>query len=833
MNSSFFLRGRRASSLMVILLSLGVLLAGCFGNSAVEPDKLSRDEHASGNHQMALYGEALSKPFRMVVEGPVRPGLLGGKGSRRLSVGQKVRFEIENPESGGVFESNGKSVVDTTTDKSGTARATLRLGDVPGDIIVRAFLPDFPELGRVEFRAAAGVLRIGEKLEGHTGDTMSDPMGLQFFQPDGSAAEGVEVLFHVAGAGNGSKLKSTRVFTDENGIAQTTWTLGSKIQRYYAEAEIVDRRNGVSLENRFNVRTLEFRAMATDAREMAIVLFGGLAIFIFGMKLMSEGLQRMADRRLKSILQFMTRNRLMAVFAGALMTAMVQSSSASTVMTVGFVNAGLMTLKQAIGVIFGANIGTTVTAQIIAFKLDDLAYPSIAVGLLCMMFFKRQHWKFFGQVLLGFGLLFLGMKTMGGILKPLQYSPEFQAWFQLFDCAPTIAGGMISPGKALMCIVIGTVTTVVVQSSSATVGLVLALASQGLIGFETAVPLILGDNIGTTITANLAAIGTNRNARRTALAHTLFNVIGAMYMYILLFIPLWGGQPLFLGFIDRLTPGEVTNGQSENLLRHVANAHTVFNVFNVVVFLAFTGLMARVCTFLIPVLDSERDSVLEYLEPKLLSSPAIALQQAIKEVVFMVRKGQKSMNESCELLCEGKDGTIDSILAREDVIDKLQHEITGYLVELSRTSLNTDQSALIPALIHAVNDAERLGDHAEEQVELHRLLKEQNLKLSQHDLSGIREFQENLNAEFEIIYRMLEGGDSESLGDAHRIHERLKGLVKRLTDDHVKRLDEGSSDVQAGVIYLDALAHLERVGDHLVNIAERSNRVIKVTDGAV
>ncbi|MCF6285788.1 MAG: Na/Pi cotransporter family protein, partial [Candidatus Hydrogenedentes bacterium] len=526
---------------------------------------------------------------------------------------------------------------------------------------------------------------------------------------------------------------------------------------------------------------------------------------------------------------FMTRNRLMAVFAGTIMTAMVQSSSATTVMTVGFVNAGLMTLKQAIGVIFGANIGTTVTAQIIAFKLDSLAYPAIAIGLIFMMFFKRQGGKFFGQVLLGFGLLFLGMKTMGGILKPLQHSPDFQAWFAMFDCAP-VDGGMIPWHLALMCIAIGTITTVVVQSSSATVGLVLALASQGLIGFETAVPLILGDNIGTTITANLAAIGTNRNARRAALAHTLFNVFGATYMYLLLFVPLWNGQPLFLGFIDWFTPGEVLNGKSENLLRHVANAHTVFNIFNVVLFLGFTGVMARVCNFLIPVLDSERDSVLQYLEPKLLNSPAIALEQAVKEVVFMVRKGQKSMNESCDLLCDGKEDNIKSILTREDVIDKLQHEITEYLVDLSRTNLDPDESALIPALVHAVNDAERLGDHAEEQVELHRLLKENSLKFSEEDCVGIREFQENLNAEFETIYQMLEEGKAKSEGDAHRLHERLKVLMKRLTDEHVERLDTGGGDVRGGVIYLDALAHLERVGDHLVNIAERSRRILKVTD---
>ncbi len=818
----------RIAGMMLLLIVGGWLGSGCSNSEPVEPDKISLDKHAPGNHQVALYGETLPKPFRVVVEGAVRPGLLGGKGSRGVAVGKTVRFEIENPGNGAKFEESGKPVVDVVTDSAGSARALLRVGQLPGDIIVRAFLPEYPDLGQVEFRAVAGIKRIGEQLESNTGGSVGS-FGLELIEPDGRPAEGVEVSFRVVGNGEGAKVKSERVFSDEEGRAETTWTLGTKIQRYFADVEVIDNRTNVGPNERFNVRSITFEAMGTDSRQMAIVLFGGLAIFIFGMKLMSEGLQRMADRRLKSFLQFMTRNRAMAVLAGTVMTAMVQSSSATTVMTVGFVNAGLMTLQQAIGVIFGANIGTTVTAQIIAFKLDSLSYPAIAIGLLFMMFFKKQNWKFFGQVLLGFGLLFLGMKTMGGILKPLRYSPEFQAWFQLFDCTP-VDGGMIPAGKALMCILIGTITTVVVQSSSATVGLVLALASQGLIGFHTAVPLILGDNIGTTITANLAAIGTNRNARRTALAHTLFNVFGAAYMYILLFIPLWGGQPVFLGFIDWLTPGAVFHGESENLLRHVANAHTVFNIFNVLLFVAFTGVMARVCMFLIPVRESERDSVLQYLEPKLLTAPAIALQQAVKEVLFMVHKGQKSMNESCDLLCEDKEGLIQSILAREDVIDKLQHEITGYLVELSRTNLDPDESALIPALVHAVNDAERLGDHAEAQVELHRLLKENSLKLSEEDRAGIREFQENLNAEFETIYQMLEQGDAASVEEAVRIHERLKTLMKRLTDDHVKRLDAGGGEVQTGVIYLDALAHLERVGDHLVNIAERSSRILVVTD---
>ncbi len=809
------------------ILLLLALVSGCDRGASTVPDRLIHDPHASGNDQAGLYETTLRKPFRAIVEGPTVPGLLGGKGSRHAVPGVTVHFAVQNTASGAVFTESDAPTLDTVTDAGGMAAATLRLGHKAGDVVVVASLPDYPHIAPIRFRALAGAERIGSKLETTTGGTIGE-FGIRLVDEDGTPARGVKVFFSADGNTQGASVKAGRVVTNEEGRAVTSWKLGKKVAQYYASVEIRDERADVAPEARFQARKVTFKAMATNRTQMVIVLLGGLAVFIFGMKLMSEGLQRMADRRLKSILNFMTQNRLMAVFAGVLMTAMVQSSSATTVMTVGFVNAGLMNLAQAIGVVFGANIGTTVTAQIIAFKLDALAYPSIAVGLLLMSVAKKPHLRAFGQAVLGFGLLFLGMTTMSGILKPLRHSPSFVAWFQMFDCTPT--GGFLPPGRALMCILIGTATTVIVQSSSATVGLVLALSSQGLIGFYTAVPLILGDNIGTTITANLAALGANRNAKRTAVAHTLFNVFGAAYMYALLFVPLWKGQPFFLGFVDWITPGDVFSQNPENLLRHVANAHSAFNIFNVLLFLPFLPLMVRVCHRIVPVTDADRDTVLQYLEPNLLSTPSIALRQAVREVYFMIKKGEKSMNQSCDLLCNGDRGLEQQILKREDLIDRLQKEITAYLVELSQTGLGPEPSALIPALIHAVNDAERLGDHAESLVELRRLLREGDLSFSKEEIASLREYEKQLNGLFACVYRILDGEGTEAFNEAKRIDAELKRILRVSTDLHVERLDQGHCNIQAGVIYLDAFAHLERVGSHLLNIAERAIKIARVVE---
>ncbi len=839
---------QRAVLAFLIPLALVFFIGGLWwfrggSETTLKPERLLLDEHASGNDQVGGYGKELEKPLRVIVESPVQPGLLGGAGERYAVEGVRVRFEVETLDGGELSTGHARGpeaedfqrAVETLTDAAGAAAVRLRLGRRAGDVTVVGSLPDYPNIPPVTFRAAAGIEQRLSRPETTTGGTI-DEVGLRLVDREGRPVQGVEVYFRVEGHSQGAAVEHQMRRTGADGWALTTWTLGKNVQQYFLSAEVRDGRpskagdpvNGIDDEDRFRARAFEFEAMAMNKVQLGMVLFGALAVFIFGMKMMSDGLHHLADRRLKQILGFMTQNRFMAVMAGMLVTAVIQASGATTVMVVGFVNAGIMTLTQAIGVICGANIGTTVTAQIISFNLDNMSYPAITVGFILFVFFKRPQVKALGETTLGFGLLFLGMMTMSNILKPLRYSPEFVAWFQLFDCTPGESGFM-PPGAVLMCILIGTVMTIIIQSSSATVGLVMALASQGLVSFYTAVPLVLGDNIGTTVTANLAAIGANRNAKRAAIAHTLFNVLGTMYMFGLFFVPLWNGEPLFLGLVDALTPGRIFTEYPENIMRHVANAHSLFNIANCILFLPFVGLLGRICQTIIPITDADRDTVMRYLEPRLLQTPSIALQQAIREVTYMVQKGQKSINESCEFLVDNKPQYETTVTEREEVIDRLQREISEYLVELSQHDLNEIEIQLMPALIHMVNDAERLGDHAEEMLELRHILEEHRLQFSPEAREGILSLLEMLNRQFRNVYLLLQEGAHHGLTDVRAIQREIQQFIRRSTEDNVKRLDEGVQNVQAGVIYMDALNHLERVNDHLLNIAERAERAAAVT----
>jgi phosphate:Na+ symporter len=333
---------------------------------------------------------------------------------------------------------------------------------------------------------------------------------------------------------------------------------------------------------------------------------GGLGLFIFGMKIMSEGLQKIAGRSMRRILEMLTKTTIAGVAVGAGVTAIIQSSSATTVMLIGFVQAGLLSLKQSIGVVLGANIGTTITAQIIAFKIHKYALPAIGLGVLLYFFIPRKKLKYIGQVILGFGLLFFGLAVMTSVFGPLKSSPEFRQFFVTFSKNPLLA------------VLTGAVLTMIVQSSSATVGITMTLAAVGLLDFVTAFAVILGDNIGTTVTAQLAALNANITAKRTAWAHTLFNLIGAAYMLILLNVKI-NGQPIFLYFINLITPGNVWAGQ--NIERHVANSHSIFNIVNCIIFIPLAGVMAFVVTKMIRGEVEVIEHGTKYLDNRMIITP--------------------------------------------------------------------------------------------------------------------------------------------------------------------------------------------------------------------
>ncbi len=444
--------------------------------------------------------------------------------------------------------------------------------------------------------------------------------------------------------------------------------------------------------------------------QLVTAALGGLALFVYGMRLMSDGLKETAGAKLKSALGFMTRNRFSAILTGVCVTALIQSSSATSVMTVGFVNAGLISLTQAIGVIFGANVGTTVTGQIVSLKLGDIALPAVIVGVIGMMSVRRKTPRGVFKTILGFGFLFFGMTMMGNELKALTKLPGFIGFFSLFDCTPS-SSGHLPLASVLGAIAVGTVCTMLVQSSSATIGITIALAEAGVINIWTAVPIVLGDNIGTTATAALAAIGTNTNAKRTALAHALFNLLGTAILtctFAVVFTNASGeAAPAFFHLVNACAEGNGFAGVNPG--RHVAMAHTLFNVTNVVVLTPFIPLLAAICERII---RTREDGRVITLEPHLLVEPSLALQAVSAALADMTRRAWTVASVALNTSLGKTFAHPESIEAAEREVDEMREQIKGYLVKIAQLKLSTHEARMIPELLHCANDAERISDLA-------------------------------------------------------------------------------------------------------------------------
>jgi phosphate:Na+ symporter len=517
-------------------------------------------------------------------------------------------------------------------------------------------------------------------------------------------------------------------------------------------------------------------------------LLGGVGLFLFGIKLMGESLQDLAGDRMRRLISALTSSPVKGVIVGALITALIQSSSATTVMTASFVHAGLMTLKQSVGVIMGAAIGTTITAQLIAFKIKEFALPLIGFGMLFAVFGRSKRQKFIGNCIVGFGLLFVGMQTMENAMSFLR---DRQDIFLAFQHHP------------LLGVLAGTVLTMLVQSSSATVGLTIVMASQGLLTIDSAIPILFGDNIGTTITAVLASVGLNRSARQSALAHVLFKVIGVL---------------LFLAFLGPFR--QLVLLTSTDIARQLANAHTIFNVLNTLLFLPFVEPFVRLVRAIIPDVGGAILMGPRFLDRNLISASPIAAVEAVrKELVRMGLLALDMIRDVRTAFLENDRRMIEQVLQTERVVNELTREITAFSTDLMQVSLPPVLSSSLSFYVNGVGDIERIGDHAENLIELYEYKIEHNLPFS--DLA-MEEFEIMIGLSEKAVRLSVEALDTaedSKVQQVLKLEDEIDAMERDLRKRHIDRLNQGVCNPGSGVIFIDILSNLERVGDHANNIA--------------
>lgn len=533
-----------------------------------------------------------------------------------------------------------------------------------------------------------------------------------------------------------------------------------------------------------------------DWQSMIFQFLGGLGLFLFAIKFMGDGLQKAAGDRLREILDKFTTNPLMGVLVGIIVTVLIQSSSGTTVITVGLVSAGFMTLRQAIGVIMGANIGTTVTAFIIGFDVGAYSYPIMALGAILLFFFKKSTIQNVGQILFGFAGLFIGLEMMGDGMKPLRDWEAFVDMTVSFSDHPMLG------------VVAGTVFTLIVQSSSATVGILQGLYSEGLIPLGGALPVLFGDNIGTTITAVLASLGASVAARRAAASHVMFNVIGTIIFLIIL--------PLFTNYVEWISG--ILNLEDK---MQIAFAHGTFNVINTLIQLPFVGAIAYVVTKIVPGEDASIEYAPKHLDKTLIDqSPSIALGQAKQEVVRMGEFAVRGLQESMDFLITGDNNHVGVTVQLEEAINNLDRVTTDYLVELSKESLSGTDSKVHFSLFQNIRDIERIGDHFENLVELIQSREINRVKFSDEALQELKEMYELVLDTVSLSVIALDKQSKDLAREIINNENRIDELERVLRKRHILRLNKGECSGSAGIIYADIISNLERIGDHAVNVAE-------------
>lgn len=525
---------------------------------------------------------------------------------------------------------------------------------------------------------------------------------------------------------------------------------------------------------------------------------GGLGLFLFGIRTMGDGLENAAGAKLKRMLEVLTGNRFLAVLVGFVVTAIIQSSTATTVMVVGFVNAGMMSLAQAVGVIMGANIGTTVTSLLIALNFSSVAAAAVLVGVILMLASKKTIVKNLGAIFTGFGLLFLGIDMMSDSMAPLRESAGFMNF---------IVTVSESPLRPLFGIILGIVMTAVLQSSSASVGVLQTLAMQGLVPLKFSVFVLFGQNIGTCLTALFSTVGAKKNSKRAAVIHLLFNLIGTgIFILIALLAP-------YVEWIEKLSPDPMAQ---------IAISHIVFNIVSTVIMFPFANILVKLSFLLVPGKDdSESEMHCKFIDDRLLNTPPFAVMQVSKEVARMAKLARDNFETSAHALINRSNKDLDKVMENEDVINYLNHHITSYLVKLNALDITDSDSDYIARVFHAINDIERVGDHAINLAEAAQHNIGEGLKFSD---PAREELNQLCGSVVTLLERSMAAFDNQSLSDNEAkelsdLEEHIDDLTLECQDSHIFRLNRKECNTEAGMLYLNTITDFERVGDHAINIA--------------
>ena len=525
---------------------------------------------------------------------------------------------------------------------------------------------------------------------------------------------------------------------------------------------------------------------------------GGLGLFLFGIRTMGDGLENAAGAKLKRMLEVLTGNRFLAVLVGFVVTAIIQSSTATTVMVVGFVNAGMMSLAQAVGVIMGANIGTTVTSLLIALNFSSVAAAAVLVGVILMLASKKTVVKNLGAIFTGFGLLFLGIDMMSDSMAPLRDSAGFMNF---------IVTVPESPLRPLFGIILGIVMTAVLQSSSASVGVLQTLAMQGLVPLKFSVFVLFGQNIGTCLTALFSTVGAKKNSKRAAVIHLLFNLIGTgIFILIALLTP-------YVEWIEKLSPDPMAQ---------IAISHIVFNIVSTVVMFPFAKVLVKLSCLLVPGKDdSESEMHCKFIDDRLLNTPPFAVMQVSKEVARMAKLARDNFETSAHALINRSDKDLDKVMENEEIINYLNHHITSYLVKLNALDITDSDSDYIARVFHAINDIERVGDHAINLAEAAQHNIGEGLKFSD---PAREELNQLCGSVVTLLERSMAAFDNQSLSDNEAkelsdLEEHIDDLTLECQDSHIFRLNRKECNTEAGMLYLNTITDFERVGDHAINIA--------------